>query len=69
MAELGNQPASLHVQTVTPLSQVHFKTLHALVESKIAERVPDTAAYFGNLYLLNQPTLDWTPAPVRTRRS
>jgi hypothetical protein len=67
LTEFGDQPTSVRVQTVTPTARVHYNTLRFLVEERIAERVKETAAYFGNLYLLNQPTLNWTPPPVRTR--
>src|SRR6266481_3641098 len=66
LSEFGDEPATLRILPVSIKRRVLFRTLKYLIEPTVAANVDLNAAYFGNLYLLNQSRLDWLPAAART---
>jgi hypothetical protein len=65
--EFGDRPGLLRARLVVPTTAVHFNTLHYLVNQAVAAELDKDTAYFGNLYLLNQTTLNWLPPFARSR--
>ena len=68
LQEFGGEPGELRIQEAFSPSQLrplHFQTLKFLVERIVSERVPEGAAYFGNLFLFNQTTIDMLPSAAR----
>ncbi len=67
VSEFGARSTSLWIRPIYPNRRAQFRTLKFLVESRIAGTVDAEAAYFGNLHLLNESTVDWLPPVARAQ--